>query len=440
MVQQTVYARVSTRIPAVSNNFRFSGGTATVQLDSLGNYEILINGNRFSSQENTAKRDSAYKGAVADVSSQMLRAYDKRDAEFINLHDKSPKLLTLKEQQDNISKIPLQQYQREKFPMTRPLREDIRQELQQEASIRFADLYEDRVKEQNDFIIEHEKDAMAQRLRAFEEIQDFFSSLQDDKAAKINAVFQKEHDRQCKEIEDFINGEQKSTEERLRTILGEINLPFEIDVVCEYIQNKGLLTVDLVLPTDLNIPTKKANILSSGRVSVKDKLVKELEQQKTDTIISLVYYIAASLFNASINIKNQRISVWTEGKSAGLMWVEFDRNKFSKLNMWTTNVSADYYEWPHIDDVKVVRGASQFNEITNQEFKNSINQLIQDNEVIAPTADDDTFVVSRGYAQMLMDALPDDDTLRGIFYNSDLMSPKLVLPKKYKGILKEIKK
>lgn len=43
MIQKTIYPRTDTLIPAISKNFRFNGGVATVQLDSLGNYEVQIN-------------------------------------------------------------------------------------------------------------------------------------------------------------------------------------------------------------------------------------------------------------------------------------------------------------------------------------------------------------------------------------------------------------
>lgn len=61
MIQQTIFPRVNTHIAAISKSYRFNGGTATVQVDSLGNYEVMVNGSRFSSQENSAKRDADYK-------------------------------------------------------------------------------------------------------------------------------------------------------------------------------------------------------------------------------------------------------------------------------------------------------------------------------------------------------------------------------------------
>ena len=76
MIEQTIFPRVNVHIPAISKSYRFNGGTATVQLDSLGNYEVIVNRSRFSSLENSAKRDPGYKASVGDVSTKMMVALD----------------------------------------------------------------------------------------------------------------------------------------------------------------------------------------------------------------------------------------------------------------------------------------------------------------------------------------------------------------------------
>ena len=121
MIKQTIFPRINIHIPAISKSYRFNGGSATVQLDSLGNYEVLVNGNRFSSLENSAKRDTDYKPAVNDVSLKMITAFDKRDAEFTAMHKKAVKVQKLSDQQKKIDALILGQYEREKFPLARPM-------------------------------------------------------------------------------------------------------------------------------------------------------------------------------------------------------------------------------------------------------------------------------------------------------------------------------
>lgn len=419
-----------------------------MQVDSLGNYEVMVNGSRFSSQENSAKRDAAYKPAIGDISIKMVSAFEKRDAEFTAMHKKAARMQKLSEHQKKIDALSPQQYERESFPLSRPRREDVRRELESEAETSIVALYEDKRNERAAFVNEHEKDAMAARLRAYEEVQAFFIDIQDDKEIRANALFQKEYERQKKEIEDYINGEPSLTEQNIRMILGELTLPYRVEICCDYNENLGLLNTDIKFYGDMNLPTNKTNILASGKISVKDKLVKEMEQFKTETIVSMIYYVAASLFNASINIRTQRITVWLDGKREGLIWIQFDRNQFSKLSMRTVNPMLNYYNWPRVDALRMVRGASQFDSFDAVSFKNAIAQVMTDNGICdeVPAASVDTsngseVTVTIGYAKTIAAAIPNDAELQSLI--SDAVqsgASKVKLPKKYKGILKEMEK
>lgn len=130
MIKKTIYPRTDTTIPAISKSYRFNGGTATVQLDSLGNYEVLVNGSRYSSQENSAKRDADYKPAVSDVSLKMVTAFEKRDAQFTMMHKNAARMQKLNEQQKRIDALSPQKYTRQSFPLSRPMKEDVRKELE----------------------------------------------------------------------------------------------------------------------------------------------------------------------------------------------------------------------------------------------------------------------------------------------------------------------
>lgn len=446
MISKTIFPRINGNIPAISKSFHFNGGVATVQLDSLGNYEVLVNGSRYSSQENSAKRDADYKPTVSDVSLKMVTAFEKRDAQFNEMHKQAPRMQKLNEQQKKIDALSPQKYTRQSFPLSRPTREEVRHELEAEAAIRFVDVYDDKKKERSNFVAEGEKEAMAARLRGYEEVQAFFEQLEDNKEAKANMIFQKEYVRQVQEIQDYIDGEVAGTESRIRTILEDINLPFRVEAECVYDKGLGLLTTEIELWGDMNIPTNKTNILSTGKISVKDKLVKEIEQLRCETLISLVYYFAASLFNAAINIQTQRISVWLNGKREALLWIQFDRKLFGRLSMRTVNHVSNYYDWPRVDALRVVRGASQFDPIDATGFKNMIAQAINENQPTAPATNPTTpessnygWTVTIGTAQTLAEALPEDYELQGIVVEAlRNNASKVTLPKKYKGIFNEL--
>lgn len=310
--------------------------------------------------------------SVNDVSLQMVAAYEKRDTKYTAMHKGATRVQKLDDCQKRIADLSPRQYEREQFPFSRPMREDVRRELEQEAKVRFINLYDDSHNECSTFVNEHEKEVMKVRLQAYEEIQSFFNDMQDSKAAQANAVFQQEYEQQKKEVEDFIAGEPYSTEVKIKSILEELAIPYRIEISCDYNQTQSRLNTDIELYGDMHIPTTKTHILTSGKISIKNKLVKEMDQFRTETILSMVYYVAASLFNASINIQKQCVTVWLDGKCEGILSVMFDRDRFAKLNMRIVKPMVNYYDWPRVDALRVVRGALQLDTLDSVSFQKTI--------------------------------------------------------------------
>ena len=69
------------------------------------------------------------KPAINDISLKMVAAFEKRDAEFTAMHKKAARMQKLSEHQKKIDTLSPQQYERETFPLSRPMRDDVRCEL-----------------------------------------------------------------------------------------------------------------------------------------------------------------------------------------------------------------------------------------------------------------------------------------------------------------------
>ena len=131
----------------------------------------------------------------------------------------------------------------------------------------------------------------------------------------------------------------------------------------------------------------------------------------------------------------------------GLIWIQFDRAKFSKLSMRTVNPMLNYYDWPRVDALRMVRGASQFDTMDANSFKNAIAQAkvengIEDVEPAASPSKTDTSMVtvSIGYAKTVAEALPNDALIQSLVTEAiQSGDSKVSLPKKYKGILNELR-
>lgn len=381
MIQQTILPRVNTRIGTLTKSYRFNGGRATVQLDSFGKYELIVNGSHHSPLENIAKRDAGYKEAIHAVSKRMADAFEKRDTLFKNLHRKAPGVLTLAECKKKFQTLAPKRYRRDTFPIPRPTTATIRKELEEEARILLPDLYTDRKEERRAFVKEHEKEAIAARLRAYEEVQTFFSDLQDDKEARANAIYQQEYELKKSEMEEHLKGDEDLTKRNITRILNEMSLPYRVEIYCDYHEETGLLNTAIEIQEDMKLPADKANVLTSGRISVKAKTPREMTQFRTDTIASIIYYVAASLFNATANIRIQQVFVWLEGIKEGLICILFDRDKFAQLNMRTIKPLVNYCEWPRVDALRMMRGLSQFEPIEAENFRNAIAHFKVENGI-----------------------------------------------------------
>lgn len=384
MIKQTIYVHRNPAIHKITcrSSYEFDGGIATVELDSVSKkYVLLANGSKCTIQDYNAGMDSDYEPAIYDVSKRMKEALDERDAAFTAMHKKAAPVLTISEYQKKIDGLSPDRYNREAFPLPRPNRDEIRRELEREAGIRFADLFEDTHMERALFVDEHEEEALDARLQAYEEVSDFFDKVQDYKEAAANAAFQQEYERKKKDIEDFIYGEISKTENNIQTILSSLTLPFSIDVTCDYNKQFGLLSTIIEMPIGYEVPTTRAIMQANGRVIIKDKHPMELEQTKTDTILSFVYYVAASLFNATINIQRQRITVLTSDGAKGILWVEFDREHFSQLDLQNLSPQLDYPFRPHIDSSRSIRGFSQIEPMDIATFNGAINERINQKEI-----------------------------------------------------------
>ena len=91
-----------------------------------------------------------------------------------------------------------------------------------------------------------------------------------DKEFFSEYLFQKE------DLENILQGSLDYVNEKIDAILSDIVLPVEFNVSYEYHPEYKQLKIDLGLPEIENMPQAKANILSSGKISIKQKTQKEL--------------------------------------------------------------------------------------------------------------------------------------------------------------------
>ena len=137
----------------------------------------------------------------------------------------------------------------------------------------------------------------------------------------------------------------------------------------------GLVEAGVILEDGINIPATKATILSSGKISIKNKLVKEMISDKSNSTVSLVYYLSNQLFLASPNVLYVRMALYDRSKQHPLLWVEFDRERFAQTRTDSVNVLSDILGYPNVTNFKTKGDAIELATMTEASFMDSIKTI-----------------------------------------------------------------
>jgi hypothetical protein len=167
---------------------------------------------------------------------------------------------------------------------------------------------------------------------------------------KVKAEFDRNEDEQLAEIEKYnkilaedierLKGEKSFIMDTIARVYGEITLPVDFSVNTDYDEGKHIIYLDLDLPEIETMPHKKASELSSGKLSMKEKTLKELKYDYARCVTGMAFYLAGLAFNISTEIENvivsgytQRVSKKTGNEEEDYVYsVIFDRQKFSETN------------------------------------------------------------------------------------------------------------
>ena len=270
---------------------------------------------------------------IAEVSRQyspspraIIDAYESEKKAFTELYKRHQQKVNEESFQKTMDAISVKTPTRQSFFLLSPSIEDVRSILRNEAK---AVLHGQNpgISEESKYIQDHFDDVMRDRQKKWEEARALFRRLEQ---ARIEIEERKiQHEKQQKEqsLLDIKNGEPYVIEQGMAEIAATLEVPFDLDFHYNYNKNKGLVTADVEIINGINVPLQKAEMLPSGRASIKNKLVREVAEETKDTILSFVYYFASCVFEISSNIAKVELAVWDEGKNKGYIWVRLLRDR-----------------------------------------------------------------------------------------------------------------
>jgi len=297
---------------------------------------------------------------------------DAQTREFTELANKGKKIKQLSFYQNQLSRLTQKVYQPATFTLEKPTDENIQQELKEIAECKFYKLFGDNTDDVLNFVSQNQRGELERRESAWKEVKDFFDMIEADKAECENGKYLDEYNQEYSNQEAFIIGETSYVETALDTIFSNISLPFDCTVEVNYKQKNQKAEINVEIPTILNIPTLKTNISATyGRVSLKNKLIKEQDDDNSTCIIGLTYYLATLVFSASANILQIEISIWEQGKTNGLFWTSIKRDDISSTGKF--NPLVDVFNWDYIANLRLLRGGTRLEPTPSQLFLKNIS-------------------------------------------------------------------
>lgn len=349
---------------------RYGGGT--IELNSFGDYTLTTDG----ISEASARRTNEYKNAYNKVTVDMLHAYEKENRRYTLMHREMAKVYGVNKYKKELMDLRPNKYQRTKFTLPKPTKANVEEDLRKEvSSLNFDTSRSDKVSEK-DYIRQHLNRLTEERQHGWQEACDLFNQIEDAREERENTKFFVEYKNIYNQKQDFIEGKEDRVKVALSAMCSSINIPYNVGLSYDYKKNAQLLDVELVFEDGVNVPNTKAVILASGKISIKNKLVKEMISDKTQSILSCVYFIAANMFNASPNIQYLRLSAYDKDKHNPLLWVEFDRDVFARIKPRMVDLHADILGYAHVLDFKTKGDALELSIMKENQFMNDVKNEI----------------------------------------------------------------
>ena len=340
-------------------------GSGVIELTPYGDYILTTSG----ITDAAARRTVEYKSAYNRVTMDMLHAYEAENRAYTSIHHNIPKIKDIEVSKKELINLTPKKYTRHRFELPKPTKSEVEDNLCNE--VKYINFNDENVSEK-EYIKESLNKLTEYRQQYWQEANELFEQIEDAKEKRENKKYFTEYKRKYNQKEEYINGEEDIVEEGINALCSTIEIPYNISISYTYNKVKHLLSVEMTFENGINVPVSKATILTSGKISIKNKLVKEIIQDKTKSIISCAYYMAGKYFNVSPNILYIRMSIYDTNKQNPLLWVEFERDKLSKLSPLLTDIISDILGYPHVLNYKTKGDALELAIMNKTTFNNEV--------------------------------------------------------------------
>ncbi|MCK5848154.1 MAG: hypothetical protein KAH01_03020 [Caldisericia bacterium] len=321
------------------------------------------------------KREKNFKDNLQIARQNVFNKNSEYIRKFTELHKLSPEIPDWEKLKDQFKKTVPKLYTRYKFKEEKPNKEIVTEELQSEAKRNVKGIFFVK-KRRKSYINARIEKKVSEKITAWHDKKNIFEKEQDKIEVFENDKLLKQYISWKKELNDRLNPTEQTINKQLYDVFTSIeypsvasvvsvnypefsfkkplmldnieNLPLKCGVSFETVDEDKIVILDIDLPRIECYPTKKVSILTSGKISVKKKSLKDINQDYLRSISGISIYFASVCFSVSPTVEivtvtgfNERINTATGNEENQSVYsVKYDKKNFGMLNIDNIDPSA----------------------------------------------------------------------------------------------------
>ena len=271
-----------------------------------------------------------------------------------------------------IEAISLGRVKKKEFSIPRPLDNEISAILEQEAKAKLHG-QKHTIAEEKKYIQDHFKEIETDRIAKWNEARTLFYSIEQSRQEREKQRLQQEYQQKRQAMFDILEGEPYAIEQGIEDLASTIKIPLDFDFEYTYDKAKGRVAVEIEIINGIQLPLQKAVRLASGRASIKNKLVREINEETKDTILSFAYLFASKVFEISLNISMVEVTIWKENRDAAYCWIEFPREGIMRDNPRYLVPAFDYASYRRVIDIRQKTASVEIASIPATKFRKLVD-------------------------------------------------------------------
>lgn len=305
-----------------------------------------------------------------------FRAYESETHAYTEMYKSYrqgvKKMETRKSFERKIEAISLGTPQAKSFSIQRPTRKEIEVMLEVEAKAKLHGT-NPTLAEIQQYIQAHFDEVEKDREAKWNEARKLFYDLDSGRLEREKQQLQREYQQKRQDMLDILNGEPYAIEKGMEDLCASIDVPLDFDFTYTYEKENNRVAVEIEIINGIQIPLQKAVRLQSGRPSIKNKLVREINEETKDTILSFAFLFASKVFEISLNIEFVEVTIWKEGRDAAYCWIEFTRDGIMRDNPRYLVPAFDYVNYRRVIDIRQKTASVEIATIPATKFQKQVD-------------------------------------------------------------------